>query len=329
MTTHSHKEDVKGYSESLLSLENGDSQVKETIDKIHNCFQDIVGISGLEDNMQRMAAIDTKFGKALGLNHAAQCLIDYKRTHQFLKGITTAISKKQEEYPNQKIKIFYAGCGPYAPFITLVAPLYKPDEVEFTLLDINGESMNFAKKLINELGLSDYVDTYHVEDAVKFQVPSADQYHILFSETLDAMLFRECYVPILCNLLPQFKENVILIPENVQIKMSFVTYGENDERNEDPPQVVFDSRKAVLAAEKLGGIPNQFEPVKVPMIRNRNIEAFAIDTEVLVHDDLKMVRYESDLTRPIEMGINAPDQTNSVVFTYRIQPVIELYTSLE
>ena len=207
----------------MVSPETSNEQLKESLDEIHGIFEGVIGISGLEPDMQNQAAVNTKYGKALGLSYAVQCLIDYFRTIQLLRGLTLAIAKKQAEHPKEKIKIFYAGCGPYAPFITLVAPLYKPSEVQFTLLDINPKSIEFAKTLIQDLKLEEYVDAVFVGDAITSEIPNPDSYHILFSETLDSLLYREAYVPILCNLLPQFSKDVILIPENVQLIMSFVS----------------------------------------------------------------------------------------------------------
>ena len=63
-------------------------------------------------------------------------------------------AKKQH---GEVINVFYAGFGPYAPFVTLVAPFFKSNEVQFTLLEINKNSVESAKKLINALELSDYI----------------------------------------------------------------------------------------------------------------------------------------------------------------------------
>jgi len=214
---------IKQLSTILLENQSNLSKTQETIDEIHKHFLEITNISNIDKGFQNISAVPTASGMAISLNHAAACLIDYQRTTKFLKGMVSLIREKQQQHPNEIINIFYAGCGPYAPFVTLVAPLFDPKEIQFAVLEINAASIKLAEKLINELGLSEYINTYHTADAVTFQIPDAKKYHILFSETLDALLYRESYVPILWNMLPQLSENCAVIPNNVIIQAN-LTY---------------------------------------------------------------------------------------------------------
>ncbi|MFT6501696.1 MAG: putative RNA methylase [Crocinitomicaceae bacterium] len=329
MAPLTHKQTLNGYSRSLLNPEIDNKKTAKIIDEIHTTFQKILGISVGKSKMLHQAAVVTKFGKALGLSYAAECLIDYRRTQQLLKGITSAIAQKQSKNPKETIKVFYAGCGPYAPFLTLVAPMYEPSEVQFTLLDVNTESIEYAKSLVQELGLTAYVDEYIVGDAIIAKIENASEYHILFSETLDSLLIRESYVPILCNLLPQFTKEVILIPENVQLKMKFVCFDKHNFRTEISDQIIFDSRKAVEETEKTGRIPDAFEPFKVPVEKNKNINGIILDTEIIVFDSLRISRSESAISMPFEFRLNAPENVKKIVFEYQLVPEIQLYTSLE
>jgi predicted RNA methylase len=329
MTSLTLKQTINGYSKSLLNTETDGEKVVKIINDLHEIFKETLGITFEEANIQRSAAIGSKFGKALGFNYAAHCLVDYNRTQQLLKGITSAIAQKQRENPNETIKIFYAGCGPCAPFMSLVAPLYEPSDVQFTLLDINEESIKFAEILAQKLELTEYIEGYFHGDAITAEVPKVDEYHILFSETLDSLLRREAYVPIICNLLPQFTKDVILIPENVQLKMSFVCFDEKEVRTEISNQIIFDSRKAVEESQKLGLIPNTFEPVKVPVKQNKNIDGIILDTEIIVFDSIKISRAESAITLPLEFGLDTPDKIKNVVFEYQLVPEVQMYTSLE
>ena len=282
MTTTPSITSIKELSLSLLDASLNDEQVKIAIDQIHVHFQNCIGLSGSETDLHRNAAVNTEYGKALGLTHAAQCLLDYKRTFFFLGGLYAAIRQKQIENPGKQIQVFYAGCGPYAPFVTLVAPLFEVSEVRYSILDINMESVRFATELIEKLGLSSYINEYHQADAITFKIPNAADCDILFSETLDALLYRECYVPILCNMIPQLSDRAIVIPENVQIKMSFVRQDEKGQQTEDTPKVVFDSRETAKASREMARLPDSFPPKKVPIDRNSNIKALVLDTEVHV-----------------------------------------------
>ena len=203
------------------------------------------------------------------------------------------------------IKICYAGCGPYAPFVTLIAPLFQPEEIQFSLLEINKNSVKSAKKLIEGLKLSNYINEFYTADAVTFQVPNANSFHILISETLDAVLYRECYVPILFNLLPQFNANITLIPENVILHLSFLDKVENStDYKEYDGDGILDVRESVATFSNSGSIPSQLPDVKVDLaILNTNCEKIIIDTKVHVYDDIWLYRNESSLTIPLEIAL--------------------------
>ncbi len=302
-------------------------EAEKRLNKIHSHFQQITDISGYDVKIEHMAAIPTAKGKALGLNYAAQCLLDYKRTVKFLKAIVSIILEKKKEKPEKLITIFYSGCGPYAPFITLVAPFFKPEEVQFSLLEINEASLISAKKLINHLQLADYIKEYYLADAVTFKVPNANTYDLLISETLDALLFRECYVPILFNLLPQFNKNIVLIPENVLIDVSFFTNENTTEKQKEyKAGTVFNVREAVASSTNSNSIPSHFPDKKIDL---KNLDLFIydkilLDTKVHIHNDSWLERNESSLTIPLEIVLEKPFSHNALIFTYYLEPEIEL-----
>lgn len=78
---------LKGLLNPSLTLD----ELKTFIDPIHLYFQKITAISGFEFKVEHLAAVPAFKGKAVGLNHAAQCLLDYRRTHQFVLAIHQAI----------------------------------------------------------------------------------------------------------------------------------------------------------------------------------------------------------------------------------------------
>lgn len=324
---------IKQLSTSLLNTLDP-VETESIIHKIYEHFSTITNISGYGTEIKHLAAVPTASGMALSLNHAAQCLLDYKRTVRFLRGIVTAILDKQKEFPNQKITVFYVGCGPYAPFITLVAPLFSSEEVEFSILEINTDSLELAKKLILALGLQEYIKEYYLADAVTFTIPSPDAFHILFSETLDAVLYRESYVPIVYNMLPQLAENTIVIPENVLLTMRFRTYKENEnaERSlleEEHPRKIFDTREAIASLLPSTTTPSLFPAVRFNLKSNTKYHSVVIDTKVSIYKDLYLTRGESSLTLPCEISLENSSKFSSVVFTYRLQPQVELQYELQ
>lgn len=314
-------------------LENSVKQLEaeSLINEIHSYFKELTQLTGFDQNIEHLAAVTTAKGKALGLNHAAQCLLDYKRTVKFLKAMVTAIKEQQQKHPNKTISVFYAGCGPYAPFVTLIAPLFTSKEVQFSLLEINNKSLEYAKSLIKKLELTNYVTNYYNADAVTFKIPEAEKYHILFSETLDALLYRECYVPILFNLLPQLPKDVTVIPENVLVKMSLATDAiANAKHTSVEIDTVLNVREAISSNET-NTIPIQLPDKKVA-VNSINIEKYnylLLDTLVHVYDEIWLARSESSLTLPLEMYIEHPINFGSIVFTYLMGSNIELKYRLE
>ncbi|MCG7500530.1 MULTISPECIES: phytanoyl-CoA dioxygenase [Tenacibaculum] len=323
--------DIKEKVSTLLKDSIEQSEIENLINEIHTYFKELTQLTGFDNHIEHLAAITTSKGKALGLNHAAQCLLDYKRTVKFLKAMVMAIKEKQQDHPNETIHIFYAGCGPYAPFVTLIAPLFSPEEIQFSLLEINDKSLKYAKILIQKLELTNYVTNYYTADAVTFKIPEPEKFHILFSETLDALLYRECYVPILFNLLPQLSEDIAVIPENVLIKMSLSVNSITDSKHITEEIDTIINVREVISLNKSDIISTQLPDKKVA-VKSLNIEQYnylLLDTLVHIYDNIWLTRNESSLTIPLEMGIEHPFLFNSIVYTYQMHPDIELKYKLE
>lgn len=320
---------IKELSTTILNNQADFAKSKKAIDEIHKHFLEITSILDLGKDLQNSAAVPTASGMALSLNHAAACLIDYRRTTKFLKGMVELIRAKQQQYPNETIHIFYAGCGPYAPFITMVAPLFDSKEVQFTILEINAASIKMAEKLITELQLTNYVSAYHTADAVTFQIPDAKKYHILFSETLDALLYRESYLPILWNMLPQLSKNCAVIPNNVIVKASLTIPLQQDEkvRKEDEGGIIINVRKTVKANTGNKPLPEILPTVTINIPKDSNYETMIVDTQVHIYDDIWLARNESSLSIPLEMAIEYPLTFSEVYFFYQLKPSVELKLS--
>ncbi len=316
--------DLKRLSRDLINSEEDSDSINNIIDKIHRYFRDVTEISGYCSDVKNMITVPATKGMALSINHAAQCLLDYKRTYKFLKGFVRAIEDKQKIYPGETIQIFYAGCGPYAPFVTLVAPLFTPDEVQFSLLEINKDSLEKATTLIKNLKLTNYIRATYLSDATTFKVDQPKSYHILFSETLDALLYRECYVPILWNLVPQFSSEITVIPENVKVDLFF-----KEKLDETFETTIFDVKGVIKTAKQNLKLPEQFSAVRVDLTQADKYNRIILATEVQVYKELLLVRNESSLTLILEMEIDKPITNKAVLFTYHTTPSVELKFKLE
>lgn len=315
---------LKNHSKELLKLDYDTELSEKIINEIYSYFKEVTLVSVDNQEVNNLTMINASSGAALSINHAAQCFLDYKRTTKFLKGLMKCIKDKQKQLPGTRINILYAGCGPFAPFLTLVAPLFTSEEIKFTLLEINKSSLESAKVLISALNLTDYVDSYILSDATTLKLKDPDQYNILFSETLDALLYRECYVPILWNLLPQLSENISVIPENVKIDLYF----KNSSKKVFSTNI-FDVRERVKKSSLISSLPIQFDSVNVPLFSASEYEKLLFTTEVYVYKDLQLLNDESSISRGLEMNIEKPIIHKSVNLTYYTSPNIELKLALE
>lgn len=156
-------------------------------------------------------------GIALSSQHALDCLQDPLRTVRFIKATHLAIQESFDRFPDQKIELLYAGCGPGAPIIIPLLSLFSPEQLSITLLDINQTSIDSVLALIKKLDAKDFFRGIHVEDAILYRHPSALPLHIVLSETMDKGLTKEPQVRITQNLAPQLNKNGIFIPESIDI----------------------------------------------------------------------------------------------------------------
>ncbi len=211
MTNSAINSKIKNNTEKLLTCADDIYIMKNAADELYKIFSKITGIY-FENNQDDH--IELESGRALSSSTAAHCLVEFKRTAIFLRGIKKAIDKKIAE-TKLPIKILYAGSGPYATLITPLLSLLKNNEAKITLLDINKVSLQSVKKLTFDLNFQNFIDEFILADATKFQFTS--DYDIVISETMQACLENEPMVHIMNNLIPQMKPEAIFIPEEINL----------------------------------------------------------------------------------------------------------------
>lgn len=146
---------------------------------------------------------------------AANCMLDFERTITFIRGLFDAIKESQKRNPGKRISVLYAGCGPFATLILPMTTEFSSKEVGFTLVDIHEESINYVKKIIEELGIQDYFDDIVHADATKYKPEK--QPDIVLTETMGRALLFEPHLAITENLKKTLGEKGILIPENISL----------------------------------------------------------------------------------------------------------------
>jgi hypothetical protein len=163
-------------------------------------------------------------GVALSPSDAAICLDDYLRTSRFIKASYLAIQELLLTFPNQKINILYAGCGPYATILMPLLPLLNKEDISIVLLDINAYSIQSANKLMKKLDLTDYSVQVLQANAITYKQPESKPLHLVITETMFRALIREPQVAITANLAPQLCSGGILIPEEIKLSMHYSSF---------------------------------------------------------------------------------------------------------
>lgn len=187
-------------------------------------YQDLLEASSRASDYADTVPTHLDGGIALSSQHALDCLKDPLRTIRFIKATYQAILQSLERFPNDKLELVYAGCGPAAPIILPLLSLFEPTQLSITLLDINTSSIQSVSALIDALGAQDFFRAVHLEDAIQYVHPSGLPLHIVVSETMDKALTKEPQVRITQNLASQLTENGILIPESIDIYLEHSFY---------------------------------------------------------------------------------------------------------
>lgn len=258
----------------------------------------------------------TESGVVLNPSHAGQCLTEVRRTEAFVRGLDRAVLERLENGISP-VRIFYAGCGPFA---TLVLPLtfrYTPEQVRFFLLDYHQESVDSALHLFRSLGKSDFLEGSVVHDAVTYRFEADYRPHILLSETLQRALTQECQVPIVLNLLPQLPETTLLIPEEIRVHGLWTELSEGPENRATvrPEDVILDTIVRFNSETARNG---NFVSEIAPKAAQNSKQTFCLQTEIDVYKDWILRRNESGLTCPHPMPEVRLQADKNLKFEYHI-----------
>lgn len=161
-------------------------------------------------------------GKAIGPEWAAMCIDDFLRTKRFMGGTHDAIAAALKNKKNQPVTLLYVGTGPFATLVLPLTTIFSPEELQLVLVEINPISLESLKNCIKNLGLEAYVKNFYDTDAARLQVEEAADIDILLLECMQLALIKEQQVPITYNLVPQLREDVILVPEEIKLSMCLV-----------------------------------------------------------------------------------------------------------
>lgn len=270
----------------------------EQLATAHQLFDLLSGIVGYDDTAPTRTEVTDIFlptGKAIAFQGAARCLWEYARTSKFLRGVEAALREAQRRFPGQRLRLLEAGCGPFALLALPLACRFEPGEVGFTLLDVHERSLSAARRIVETLGLADYVEGYVRTDAATWRCPEAKRPHVVVSETMQNGLKNEPQLAITRNLAPQRLPGGLFLPEAVALDFSLLTHHRDNNEvpisRSHPVATVFeltpDNPEAALSGRIT--LPTPLPSNAIPVI----------NTRIRVYGDICLDENECSLTIPI------------------------------
>lgn len=194
--------------------------LKDAADNLFDVFEKASHLDG--DLLKHRKDCYLDDGKAIGTYWAGRCLTEFMRTRKFLMGIHDGIKALQKRFPNEVIHILYAGTGPFATLITPLTTIFDASEIQITGLEINVESIQCLKEIIEAFSIEDYFKKIVECDATCYQKNKNEKIHMIITETMLNGLQKEPQVAIVQNLVPQLIDGGILIPQNIALSINLV-----------------------------------------------------------------------------------------------------------
>ncbi|RYD96779.1 MAG: hypothetical protein EOP54_12845 [Sphingobacteriales bacterium] len=292
MYSSSFKEDLITISNDILIPIDFHEKLVPAIIKYHEllCHSAVINAAGENDREH----VKTAHGNAIGPFWAANCVKEVFRTQRFVQGLQQAITDLHSK-GREKVHVLYAGTGPFATLALPIMLTFAPAQVQFTLLEINEDSMARLKRLLEELGLMAYVRRIELADAADYILKDTD-IDILISETMNLALYREPQVSIMLNLGQQLKKETILIPQ--EIKVSFLGRWNSGDKIE-PVKTLFQFNADYIRQklQEVGPKRWKFEKSQLALSLQAD-EQLCYLTDVQIYKDFRLGLNDCSLTLP-------------------------------
>ena len=271
---------------------------------------------GAEDSL---TPVDTGCGVAIGATWAALCIDDELRTQRFAAGLHAAVTDLLRDEPERgPVHVLYAGTGPFATLALPVMTRFRPDQLQFTFVEINTVSLAAVRQCVHALGLDDYVRDTIAGDASTLELTDRNV-DILLSETMQYSLVDEMQVPITLNLLCQLPQDTILIPQRITLRLGRLADTPGQPLVADLGEILTIDAASLRTYQRRPETTD-FPSATLPLPSAGGL--LAIRTLIDVYGEIGLTDYESGLTIPEYIG-RFPDEEGmpaAAEFTYQVHP---------
>ncbi|KAB7728074.1 hypothetical protein F5984_20190 [Rudanella paleaurantiibacter] len=261
----------------------------------------------------RKNRVHSDMGYAISLTWAAMCIHDFQRTKTFTDGLFRAVSDRLAQQPDLPVHILYAGTGPFATLILPLVARFSPQQVQFTLLEINAQSYACLTQLITLLDLAPYVSSVQQVDATTWQIPDPHSVDVFVTETMQKALKEEQQVAISLNIVPQLRPDALLIPEQIRLTLALIHYQRPAEAHQIPVPIVSPVADVfLLNRETLWQHSPSYRPHHLPYVfpsmtiatPQEGVQASTqphLLTEITVYQNVTLNFNQSGLTMPFPL----------------------------
>ncbi len=220
MNSNKYNEKLSHCTKAIIEEQLDFLNLKNAINDLKLLFEEVSEIDLHHPSAETHVFLKT--GKAIGSKWAGMCVDDFMRTKRFVTGLYKAVKDTLQKNKNQPVHILYAGTGPFATLVMPLTTIFKPSELQFTLLEVNPKSIESLENTIKSFNAESYVKNIFQTDASTFNVPLPNSVDIVVIECMQHALVREPQVAITYNLVSQLNENVILIPEQISLHIALI-----------------------------------------------------------------------------------------------------------
>lgn len=328
-----YRSELTRITKTLLSVPDHYGELNKACKDLFELFLETSGLNiDCEENKEHIYLPN---GKAIGPLWAALCIKEMIRTKRFLCGIQQGIAHVLKVFPNRPIHIVYAGTGPFATLALPLTTVYNSEEISFTFLEINPQSIHYLEKVIAAFRIEPYVKEIVCCDAARYQVDKNSPVHMIITETMQNALQKEPQVAITTNLAPQMENGGVLIPQNITIEAALVNTRKNMERMtglEMRPEACYRVLSKIFELNKNTSendlpVSEQHQVARFPELEVKipddiplEYHQFALMTTIQVFAAEQIYPWQCSLTLPQNILNRTKEYPGKVGFRYLTEP---------